>query len=431
MCYAKWALVSEEIQAELDKHDFHLIQVPNNRKNCLDSKLMIDVVDSFHLTPFSHFWLISSDGDFYPLCQTLLAKSVKIALLSKMSHTSKDLQAIFYEKYYIDEYGSISRFIRKNQDEIHQIIQWALVDANNAVNQLLNSHQEFGKPLYTYEQWFTQYQNISSYRISPLVVAQLLPIFTVFKELLNTHGYPHDGEYKYFYPAQQNSPCPETLTASLQFTEKFIEIRYPLIEHQLTSNDLNFLKSAAYLNDAAHIETVVMRPEIISAAKQYLKEIYERNPIFSYISFDRITPKLAVLLLEEIGGLKFDQTTIPTSFYDAINPLPGMIKTNLVESKWEILARLNDLDKPSSSQNVPLSRNLLQIIKEIIQALKKDAPHGSITISKVSNQVKIQTGMVQTQILQKAQFSTFKKAIAEADKVYRLGIHIVNGDILW
>jgi uncharacterized LabA/DUF88 family protein len=443
-CFGKWSKVPDLVQEYLDQRGFHLIQIPSTRKNILDQKLMIDAVDLFHQTTYSHFFLIAADGDYYSLCDTLKKHGVHIIIAGRWKSFSDDLKKLANDTYLIEESGHLNPIYRNTQREgLIQIISKSLCDAEAALHRMKSATQSRQVEIFSYREWLDNYKKLQHYLVHPRVVLEIISIRELFSIFLSTNAYgrSHDGLY-FSIPVEQP---PQEISA--------IECLQDLPQHLQIPTNLG-LKSS---NLPWDIE-LLFQYDLLEAGRTLIVEYFKANPNSDELLFAQIWSQLKVnrayKILDTFPGIE----DIPDKFFIQLGKVPPQqlnLTTNLKRRIWSkrplIAANTTGLQQhtrkdkeavaPSQESPIPSELQLeskapeqisfqdqyMEKLHDIILSYQR-LEQKQVNLSAISQVTAAHFKLSPSDALKKAGFRKFTRAIELLISRYGLKIALIKGN---
>ncbi|MFX1392206.1 MAG: NYN domain-containing protein [Promethearchaeota archaeon] len=194
-CFGDWKRVPEAIQTEIQQAGFELIQVPQTRKNAADSVLTVNAINVYHQSNYQNFYLISADGDFSALLMDLKNKGIKICIIARKKNISKDLSQYCSEFYYLTSKGNLFKYEVKKREDILELLESSMEDAQTAFKGLLKKTLEKGIQIFPFKEWEKSYLAMENYKLTPIILNQLITLKDLFKIFVRFYGYGHDINY--------------------------------------------------------------------------------------------------------------------------------------------------------------------------------------------------------------------------------------------
>ena len=276
-------------------------------------------INVFHQSTYEHFYLISADGDFSALLMDLKNKDIIISVIARKKTLSKDLSQYCSEVFYLTSKGNIFKSEVKKREELIDLLKESMDDAQKALDVLIHKSLNKDIQIYTFNEWKNAYLSLEKYKISPLILNQIISFEEFFKIFIRFKGYGNDAQYKYI--------CKHDTEENLKIEDQEDEIQIP-----------NAIKISTPIREVPKIGLKELIKEFISdkvikdetSLKSVKREETEQvSPTENYVISDGI--KIEV---------KKYQKTIAQAFLQLTENLksPGEIKlTNLNSKLCELL----------------------------------------------------------------------------------------------
>lgn len=225
-CFGDWKRVPEATQSEIRLSGFELIQVPQTRKNAVDQAITVSAINLFHQTHYADFILISADGDFSALLMDLKNKDVKISIIARKKTFSKDLIQYCSNQFFLTSNGYIFQSVLKSRSEILDAVERSMVDAQQALNNLVEQKKELNIQIFHFEEWKKAFLNLENFQIQPLVLIQLIAFKEIFKIFVEKYGYGHTANFSFLciHSTKEFTPLSELDIDKKVLIEKYIKL---------------------------------------------------------------------------------------------------------------------------------------------------------------------------------------------------------------
>jgi hypothetical protein len=414
-CFAKWTNVPDLVQEQLDLNKFQMIQVPSTRKNSVDTKLMVDALELYHHTPYTHFLLISADGDFYSLCSTLKKKGVNIAIAGRWNNFSGDLKSIADEKYFIDSAGHISKYVKKTKVEQIQLLELALKDADLAFSHLKADPQFANVQIFSFKDWVTAYKHLGTYSVNPVMLLEILSLKSLFILFVAKNGYGKSRDMLYFSLPTNPSFISIADCDFIQKLEPIIELKASLTQQPPRLN---------WDHD------ILFQPDLLQEGQSLILRFFAENPTLFYLLFSHFWALLKSEFPTAIPDTFFSIEDVPVEFFERITqllPPDSAITLNADRKSWN-KTRIQTVPVTETPDKIlpnpqSFSEQYLEHIKTAIITFQNEGLK-SVNLSQISHFAAQPFKMIPTAALKQAGFSKFSKALDAAITKFGLKVKI-------